>query len=250
MVLLLGSFDFNGGGAVGPRLRGGLWMVIASLALTACPAPRPEQPKASPRLPLTIMPLGDSITHGYNVPGGYRRPLWQALSDRGYRAHFVGSQRHGPPDWPEPAHEGHSGWKIEQIHQRVPGWLAQAQPEIILLLLGTNDMAQGDRLATAPERLAALLETIYRQNPAVQVFVASIPPIADPALNRRVQAYNAALPAIVAQQQARGQAAQFVDVYAVLTGDDLADGVHPNLDGHEKIAAAWLEALLAALPAP
>lgn len=24
---------------------------------------------------LTIMPMGDSITHGFNVPGGYRKPL-------------------------------------------------------------------------------------------------------------------------------------------------------------------------------
>ncbi len=229
------------------RFTSGIAVAIAGL-LAACPAPRPDltAPQPQPMPALKIMPLGDSITDGYNVPGGYRVKLYRELRDRGYAVDFVGSQRNGLPELPEPEHEGHSGWKIGQIHLRVTGWLRAAEPEIILLTIGTNDILQGDRLETAPKRLAALLETIYAELPAVDVFVASIPPIADAAFDARVQAYNAAIPAIVEQQQAAGRAVRFVDVYSALNWDDLADGVHPNQRGHNKMAVVWLEALLAA----
>ncbi len=42
------------------------------------------------------MPLGDSITEGTQVPGGYRIGLWQRLAAAGYRNDFVGSQFNGP----------------------------------------------------------------------------------------------------------------------------------------------------------
>jgi hypothetical protein len=39
-----------------------------------------------------VMPLGDSITDGFNVPGGYRVDLWQKLVAGGRTVDFVGSQ--------------------------------------------------------------------------------------------------------------------------------------------------------------
>ncbi|NJO19795.1 MAG: hypothetical protein HC838_06605 [Spirulinaceae cyanobacterium RM2_2_10] len=126
-------------------------IAIAAIALVAnCQIMILERPPEEAMPSLKIMPLGDSITDGYNLPGGYRFPLWQALRDRGYPIDFVGSQQNGPATWPEREHEGHSGWKIAQIHQRLTGWLATTQPDIILLLIGTNDIAQGDRLTAAP----------------------------------------------------------------------------------------------------
>ncbi|MEU8385436.1 hypothetical protein AB0C32_40560, partial [Streptosporangium sp. NPDC048865] len=40
-----------------------------------------------------VMPLGDSITDGFNVPGGYRVDLWQRM---------VRSARTGQPDPRQP----------------------------------------------------------------------------------------------------------------------------------------------------
>jgi len=45
--------------------------------------------------PLRIMPLGDSITYGSNndgVGGGYRYPLYVALTNAGYTVDYVGTQ--------------------------------------------------------------------------------------------------------------------------------------------------------------
>jgi hypothetical protein len=39
---------------------------------------------AAARADLTIMPLGDSLTHGYTFPGGYRTRLYTDLQSAGY----------------------------------------------------------------------------------------------------------------------------------------------------------------------
>ncbi|MFM7170907.1 MAG: hypothetical protein ACKOYH_08700 [Cyanobium sp.] len=44
------------------------------------------------RQKLRIMPMGDSITEGVGSPGGYRLPLYDALTGKGYDVDFVGSK--------------------------------------------------------------------------------------------------------------------------------------------------------------
>src|SRR4051812_4213000 len=78
-----------------------------------------------------VMPLGDSITEGTQVPGGYRIGLWQRLATGGYRIDFVGSQYNGPTNLGDHDHEGHPGWRIDQIDANITGWLATYQPHSI-----------------------------------------------------------------------------------------------------------------------
>lgn len=189
------------------------------------------------------MPLGDSITDGYNVPGGYRIDLWQALRERGDRMEFVGSQENGPPELGDRHHEGYPGWRIDELHRHVGDWLQAAQPDIILLLIGTNDIVQGYSLDRAPARLEALIDNLFQHQPEVQVFVGSIPPIDEPQLNAQVQTYNQAIAQQIQARQAKGDRLIFVDLYAGLTSEDLADGIHPNRQGHRKIAQIWYESL-------
>src|SRR5712692_3908966 len=44
----------------------------------------------------TIMPLGDSITYGFPVPGGYRNRLYSDLRNAGYSFSFVGTSTDNP----------------------------------------------------------------------------------------------------------------------------------------------------------
>jgi acyl-CoA thioesterase I len=189
------------------------------------------------------MPLGDSISDGYFIPGGYRIELWYGLKTQGYAVEFVGSASNGPDSLPDRRHEGHSGWRIDQIHEQVAGWLNAAQPNIILLLIGTNDIAQGYKIDTAPDRLDRLIETIFQVTPNVQLFVGSIPPISEPILNQRAIAYNQEVEALVQHRKASGDRIDFVDFYYTLSLDDLPDGVHPNREGFRKIAQAWENAI-------
>ncbi|MGC9503933.1 SGNH/GDSL hydrolase family protein [Baaleninema sp.] len=206
-----------------------------------------EQMVTPSRETLKIMPLGDSITEGYNVPGGYRIDLWQHLRDRGYLVDFVGTQANGPEELPDKDHQGHSGWRIDELHRGVSRWVSQTQPDWVLLLIGTNDMVQGYAVEQAPTRLEGLLEEVWKAAPQAQIFVSSIPPIDQPMLNARVQVYNQSIAEMVARRRERGDRIAFVDVYSQLTVEDLADGIHPNREGHRKIARTWNRALDAAL---
>jgi lysophospholipase L1-like esterase len=187
-----------------------------------------------------VMPLGDSITDGYNVPGGYRINLWQRLVGGGYTVDFVGSGFNGPASLADHDHEGHSGWRIDQIDANIVGWLGAYTPRTILLHIGTNDMNQNYDIANAPARLSALIDKIRANAPDVELFVAQITPETDATLEQRVRNFNATIPGIVA---GKGAKTHLVDQHAALTTADLADGVHPNAAGYDKMAAVWDSAL-------
>ena len=86
------------------------------------------------------MPLGDSITAGVRVRGGYRSDLWQLMNASSPGVDFVGSSASGPVELRDRDHEGHPGWEIAQLDARVRGWLTHYRPDIVLLHIGTNDV--------------------------------------------------------------------------------------------------------------
>jgi lysophospholipase L1-like esterase len=191
-----------------------------------------------------VMPLGDSITDGLVVPGGYRIGLWQRFTAAGYKVDFVGSLSNGPASLGDHDHEGHSGWRIDQIDANIAGWLNTQQPHTVLLHIGTNDIAQNDDLPGAPNRLSALIDHITATVPSAEVFVAEIIPLGSAALDAEVRTFNAAIPGIVASKAAAGKHVHLVDMHSALTTADLQDGVHPNAGGYDKMAAVWYSALL------
>ncbi|MBA3936439.1 MAG: chitobiase/beta-hexosaminidase C-terminal domain-containing protein [Planctomycetes bacterium] len=133
---------------------------------------------------IRIMPLGDSITAGYGADvGGYREQLKNRLSSAGYNAVFVGSQStFNPASDPGLAHEGHSGWRIPQITSIVTGSLdavgtsasqiiTTANPDVVMLMIGTNDMLGSNGMGIDPNLYRPLLDAIYAQKPTVRVIV-------------------------------------------------------------------------------
>ena len=191
-----------------------------------------------------VMPLGDSITDGITVSGAYRTSLWQRFVSGGYQVDFVGSLSGGPSNLGDHDHEGHSGWRIDQIDANITGWLGSYQPHTVLLHIGTNDVLQNNNVANAPARLSALIDHITAAVPGAEVFVAQIIPLANSGQNAQVRTYNAAIPGIVSSKVSAGKHVHLVDLYDALTTADLADGVHPNAGGYDKMAAVWYAALL------
>lgn len=201
-----------------------------------------------------IMPLGDSITEAF----GYRIPLWNKLTGKGYSIDYVGSQSDPHPDLPDTDHEGHGGWYIGHISKEINGWLATYQPDIVLLMIGTNDVAwwtprTGAEIADAH---AALVDKILANTPAgTWVLTASIPPqsseIIEPNMIDRAQLardYNAEMKKRMQQRIDNGKNIVLVDMHSKLTVDMLSDGIHPKSEGYEIIAQAWFEKLLTVLP--
>ncbi|WP_327644467.1 cellulose binding domain-containing protein [Micromonospora zamorensis] len=223
-----------------PRRARRWWTALAAVAAMVAAVPIATTPaSAESNGGVRVMPLGDSITDGFNVPGGYRIELWQRFTTGGYRVDFVGSQFNGPASLGDHDHQGHSGWTIAQIDANVVNWLRATNPRTVLLHIGTNDM-YGDT-SGAPGRLAALVDKITNNAPNADVFVATIVPKSG--ADNQVRAYNAAIPGIVQTRAATGKRVHLVDMYRALTLSDLADGVHPNATGYRKMAAAWYDAL-------
>ncbi|MDX6354656.1 MAG: hypothetical protein QOF98_1559, partial [Streptomyces sp.] len=148
-----------------------------------------------------VMPLGDSITDGYTpYPGGYRVKLWQLLAAGGYTVDFVGSMTNGPAELGDHDHEGHVGWRIDQLDANINTWLGQSDPRTIMLLIGTNDLNQNYDVANAPARLSGLIDHIRAAKPQSELFVATVPPQTNGTQQARVKTYNAAIPGVVAQK--------------------------------------------------
>ncbi|MDJ0732512.1 MAG: GDSL-type esterase/lipase family protein [Nostocaceae cyanobacterium] len=194
--------------------------------------------------PLTIMPLGDSITEGYLASdyGGYRDDLWSLLTNNGYNIDFVGNRSRGSGNF-DKDHAGVTGERIDQVANRVNGLLNTYQPDVVLLMIGTNDILQNNNLDDAPNRLSNLIDQITNLSPNTHLFVASIPPDKNPARNQLVQQYNSFIPSIVNSKWVAGKNVTFVDIFSQMNIYDLEDDVHPTPTGNNKIAQSWYNAL-------
>ncbi|MEV8504059.1 SGNH/GDSL hydrolase family protein [Actinoplanes sp. NPDC051475] len=216
-------------------MRIGRWVMAGLLSLGAAAAV--INPAAAFR-PVTIMPLGASITYGYGSSdgNGYRGVLHDRLTrDAGMAVDFVGSQRSG--SLADSDHEGHPGWRIDQIAACADGWMRAYRPQIVVMHLGTNDMIQDFGTPTAPERLAALADRLAATG--ATVYVSSLVASADPDIDARIDAFNARLPALLAGH--RGVV--YVDQSRALGPGDLTDKVHPGDAGYARIADIWYAAL-------
>ncbi|GHJ08704.1 hypothetical protein TPA0907_30710 [Micromonospora humidisoli] len=213
------------------------------------PSPRPTRlpPRSNPSTDLRLMPLGDSITYGVGAAGnnGYRRELFDSLQSVTTSLDFVGSMRQG--DFADPDHEGHPGWRIDQIDKLATSCsIPSYRPNVVTLHIGTNDMRSSEGAEGAPKRLRALIEDVLDQAPETTVLVATLILSNDPAVNARVQDYNRQIPGIVANLRAQGRYVRTVDMSAV-TAADMTDNLHPNAAGFGKMAAAWRAAIVDAL---
>lgn len=198
--------------------------------------------------PCKILPFGDSITYGIEYPGAYRVELFHdALSDH-KNITFVGetSLADGPTmvdgvAFPQD-NEGHSGWTIDQVASLVPSPALSANPDIILLHIGTNDMySMTQPVSQAPQRLGSLIDKIVAADPHAFLVVAQITPLANSTWEMQVETYNAALPAIVQPRIAAGKHVALVDMHTgFVTATMLSsDGVHPNETGYNHMGDVW-----------
>lgn len=202
---------------------------------------------------IRIMPLGDSITAGVDFvdnrmtcdKGGYRTHLWKKLSAINIAFDFVGSQTDGPSAIAQ-NHEGHPGWKTSQLIENINAWYHAHVPDIILLMIGTNDIVADQNADIAYNRLQTLVDILFKLNARLALIVASIPPLewsnSRNHLQPQVLSFNSRIPRLVKQHKAKGHLAYFVDVCSAMEQAHLI-GSHPSPSGYEKIAEVWFPVL-------
>jgi lysophospholipase L1-like esterase len=257
--------------------------------------------------PLKIMPLGDSITSGYTGSSwsgtnkftfGYRGPLYTKLTDAGYDFQFVGASTepwttpriyqdeawHTGPSAPSAAnisgpdlrnvngvnqdgHRGYWGQRTDWITSNIVSWLNTDNPDIVLLMLGTNDpvLAPGADSAEpvdAETQLNSLVQTIVDTKPLAKVIVAQLAPNTKaryvvPITDSSFVKYNNYIKnTLVPYFQGQGNLVTTVDVFSKFAPGGVvdltlyADSVHPNMSGYEKIAQTWFDGIQAVVPEP
>lgn len=212
-----------------------------------------------------IMPVGDSITEGTEASNlvqadpsiietheGYRLNLWQKFQDLGLPVDFVGSLSSGTDNLGDKDHEGHRGRSFSFFNQsnRIDTFINDASPDIMLLMLGTNESTDGESIAN---ELSGLLDNIL-DNPSFtgQILVGTIAPV-HPDGNFTQRAgnfadYNSRIPGVLDSKNS--DRLTFVEVGSLLdarqdmTDPTLDNGVHPNESGYAKMADAWYDAIL------
>ncbi len=132
-----------------------------------------------------------------------------------------------------------------------------AQPSLVTIWLGVNDLDSGVSLDTYLQRLGAILVAL-RDRTRATIFVANFPDLTllpsfaqdDPgALRAEIELWNAGIAALCASQNVT-----LVDLYASWT--DLSthpeyiskDGLHPSTLGAARLATLFANVILAVLP--
>lgn len=198
------------------------------------------QSEAAEAAPWRIMAVGDSITEGGKTFACYRPVLAEKLRTAGLAVEFVGKRGQG-----ELRHEGYGGKNVEFLARTVPAHFAAQPADIVLLHAGHNHFVEEQPvpgMVAATEQLIAAFRAV---NPRVIVLLAQVIPAGKLPKYSYLPAFNAELARLAARLHTPAQPIVLVDQ---ATGfdwqtDTIADLVHPNAAGAEKMAARWLAAL-------
>jgi|GEM_PF-62461 len=201
--------------------------------------------------PVRILCAGDSITDGLAATDSYRAPLKRELAKAGLEVEFVGGRSGESNPASTLKHQGIPGLRVEQLAAQIDGWVDAFTPDIVLLMIGTNNIWMGYDVEPAQKDLRALIDGLTTRHPAVRFIVSNIPPVDWPEWGEHAKTFNAVFP--ILERELRRDNLSFVEVYsrfnvkqdlfATLGGKP--DRIHPSLRGHAKIAQAWAKAISA-----
>lgn len=212
---------------------------------------------------LRILIVGDSVTQGAAGDWTWRYRLWQLLQDAGVAVDFVGPrtdlwdlQAGGPgaTSYADPAfdqdHAARWGMRIAALDIPITDLVATYTPDVVITMLGVNDLLDGREPAAVAADVAAFVESARSVRPGVAVVLGEatqhwFPGVID---------FNAALAALASGASTTTSPLVLARTAA---GYDAAvdtwDHSHPNANGEVKIAsavAAALRVLGIGVPAP
>jgi lysophospholipase L1-like esterase len=202
----------------------------ALLVLAGCAGPADDaQLAAPPDDPTAVTFVGDSWTEGIGATDGEGyAPL--TAERLGWRSTVLGS---GGSGYVRPGRHGPFGERLDEV--------AESRPDVLVVQGSLNDWSVDPvRLDAAVDDTLALFREAVDPETAIVVLGAPHAPGTDPA---RIERINLSIAAAAAQVNAR-----FVDVAAEnwtdpADGNLWADRLHPDDDGHERIAERLAEVL-------
>lgn len=221
----------------------GAALTLVHLMAACSPAAPDAQPSATPpaaaeaQAPATdarsVVVFGDSLFAGYNLPQdkGFAPVLQRALAAQGIKASVFNAGVSGDT----------SGAGLARLAFTLDG--QQRKPDLVVVGLGANDMLRGLAPAETRRNLDAILAELKKRGiPAMLTGMVAAPNMgADYA-----RQFNAIYPDL-AKQYGVPLYPFFLDGVVTERSLLLADGLHPNEAGVEKITAAVVPLVAARL---
>ncbi|MBV2167542.1 MAG: arylesterase [Bdellovibrio sp.] len=178
-----------------------------------------------------LIVLGDSLTEGYGVA---KEAAYPALLEK--KLHEAGKK-----EWTV-INSGVSGSTTASAVTRMK-WLFKSKPDAVLLVLGANDGLRGLKIEDSQKHLAAAIE--YANSQKVRVILGGLymPPNYGADYTGQFKKMYEAL--------AKKYKVTFIPFILEKVGGNpkynLADGIHPNEEGHKIIAENIFQILKGAL---
>jgi len=186
----------------------------------------------------------------HGEPAGYRDDLSLMLQNEGINFDMVGSKNDGTGFYPH--HEGHSGYRADEILDNLNNWLRLNPPDIVLLHIGTNDISQGESNESTIVEIENILDTIHNRNRNTIILFCNLIPRFDDYENRpqRTEDLNLLIYNLFTEKKAIGWDIHFVDQNNAIkqnpnwTAEWMDDYVHPNDAGYHVMAETFFQVLL------
>lgn len=192
----------------------------------------------------SFMWCGDSITVGVANNGGFRvkiQSLYDARTDgkRFYRT--IGPNTGGY--YLQDRFCAVSGQNISDLTTNISAAIGPSHdyhPDIIPLLIGTNDIGVGPGVSGMDTRYGTLLDTIASLEPSALIVAQALLPRSDvPAYSAAVNTWNSTtLPAVVTAAQTRGVNVILDTTISTTPGVAYSDGLHPTAAGYDTLGTA------------
>ncbi len=207
-----------------------------SLALSSAATSRALAAEPPPAATPTWVFVGDSLTAGFGLAReeAYVAVLEGLLKERGRAARLINA--------------GVSGDTSAGVRRRL-SWVLRAAPEALFLCIGANDGMRGQPIEAMKENIRATVREAQARGARVYLLGVRLPPNYGEEYER---AFNAAFPAL-AEELKVPFLPFLLEGVAAEARLNLGDGIHPNAEGHRRLAAHVLSFLeergdLAALP--
>src|SRR5689334_17433817 len=211
---------------------------------SATASPSAPDPPAAPATVATLRPtptrttrilcVGDSITLGAGSTDGtgYRRYLTELLGRRGIAPTYT--------------MQAYGGQTLRYVAPRAIDAIPAANPNIMLVHLGTNDAVQPD-LTDWQTRIGNLIDQALAASPTLHICIAKIQYSRNTGAITNEQTINAAITAAVNARTTTGRVttADMTGIPARWT----EDGIHPGNTAYNDMAHRWHNAIEGWLPA-
>jgi acyl-CoA thioesterase-1 len=222
-----------------------LLAAVAALALGCggpadAPAEGSDAPRSSPQpvaevaadpLPVVVF-LGDSITAGYGLSEDEAFPalIESELESRGTPVRVVNA--------------GESGGTTAGGLRRL-SWILRQEPDVVVVELGGNDGLRGLPLDDTEKNLREIVNNSKEAGAAVLLVGMLLPPNYGPEYTEQFRAIYPGL----AEELDVALMPFGLEGVATIPELNLPDGIHPNAEGHRRIAANLLPYLEPLVPA-